>query len=328
MTATGKEDLDMVTQEASDFLPVPTPPSVGSRRGLSRYTATLASRGGVVTGGILAALVLFLAVVAFFPGLIAPGDPTASTGTPLSGPSANHWFGTDDLGRDVLTRTVWGAHPILLASVVGILISTVIGVSVGLLGGMTRGLVGGLVMRAIDVMLALPALLIALMVVAIVGTGVTSIVIAVGVAHIPGFARVVYGSVQKLRTADYVAAARLFGASRARTVVRHLLPNLATEIAVLASSAVGWAALQAATLSFLGFGVSLPAPDWGVDLASGGQYLDTAWWMSAFPGLAITATILLSNYLGDYVGSILDPRRTARVRRPGLLLSLPSTTRD
>jgi peptide/nickel transport system permease protein len=257
-------------------------------------------------------------VVAVFPGLIASGDPTASTGAALSGPSGDHWFGTDDLGRDVLTRTVWGGHPILLASVVGILISTVIGVSLGLLGGVTGGLVSGLVMRAIDVMLALPALLIALMVVAIVGTGVTSIVIAVGAAYVPAFARVVYGSVRRLRTADYVAAARLFGASRARTVVRHLLPNLATEIAVLASSALGWAALTAATLSFLGFGVSLPAPDWGVDLAAGGQYLDTAWWMSTFPGLAITATILLSNYLGDYVGSILDPRRVARVRRPGL----------
>jgi ABC-type dipeptide/oligopeptide/nickel transport system permease subunit len=195
----------------------------------------------------------------------------------------------------------------------------VVGVFLGLLGGMAGGLVSGVVMRALDVMLALPALLIAMMVVAIVGTGVTSIVIAVGAAYIPAFARVVYGSVQKLRTADYVAAARLFGASRARTVVRHMLPNLATEIAVLASSAIGWAALTAATLSFLGFGVSLPAPDWGVDLASGGQYLGTAWWVSTFPGLAITATILLTNFLGDYVGSILDPRSTANVRRPGPL---------
>jgi peptide/nickel transport system permease protein len=266
----------------------------------------------------LAVLVLFVVVVVVFPGLIAPGDPTTATGAALSGPSGSHWFGTDDLGRDVLTRTVWGGRPILLASVVGILISTVAGVTLGLLGGMARGLVSALVMRALDVMLALPALLIAMMVVAIVGTGVTSIVIAVGAAYIPAFARVVYGSVQKLRTADYVAAARLFGAGRARTVVRHMVPNLATEIAVLASSAIGWAALTAATLSFLGFGVSLPAPDWGVDLASGGQYLDTAWWVSTFPGLAITAIILLSNYLGDYVGSVLDPRRTAVVKRPGL----------
>lgn len=104
------------------------------------------------------------------------------------------------------------------------------------------------------------------------------------------------------------------------------VPNLATEIAVLASSAVGWAVLTAATLSFLGFGVTLPSPDWGVDLAAGGQYLGTAWWVSTFPGLAITATILLSNFLGDYVGSILDPRRIIRVRRPGLRHRRPNTT--
>jgi peptide/nickel transport system permease protein len=159
-------------------------------RGLSRARAVFA-RGGIVQGIVLAALVVFLVVIAVFPGLIAPGDPTASIGGALTAPSGGHLFGTDDLGRDVLTRTVWGAHPILLASIVGILIATVIGVSLGLLGGMTRGFLSGLVMRVLDVMLALPALLIALMVVAIVGAGVTSIVIAVGVAYIPAFARVV-----------------------------------------------------------------------------------------------------------------------------------------
>jgi peptide/nickel transport system permease protein len=315
MTATDSEDLGRVAPVASALLPVAPPAPVSPARGIRGSAATVFSRGGIVTGVVLALLLLFLVVVAAFPGLVAPGDPAASTGAALSGPSGSHWFGTDDLGRDVLTRTVWGARPILLACAVGI--PTVAGVSLGLLGGMTRGLVSGMVMRALDVMLALPALLIAMMVVAIVGTGVTSIVTAVGAAYIPAFARVVYGSVQKLRTADYVAAARLFGAGRVRTVIRHMVPNLATEIAVLASSAIGWAALTAATLSFLGFGVSLPAPDWGVDLAAGGQYLSTAWWVSTFPGLAITATILLSNYLGDYVGSILDPRSTADVRRPG-----------
>jgi peptide/nickel transport system permease protein len=287
-------------------------------RGFRKSAAALVARGGLVSGIVLAVLVLFLVLVAVFPGALVSGDPTTSVGAPFAPPDGTHWFGTDDLGRDVLTRVVWGAHPILLASVVGIAISTVAGVSLGLLGGLARGFVSGLVMRALDVMLALPALLIALMVVAIVGTGVTSIVIAVGVAYIPAFARVVYGSVQRLRTADFVAAAKLFGASRVRTVTRHLLPNLATEIAVVASSAIGWAVLTAATLSFLGFGVALPAPDWGVDLSSGGQYLEAAWWISTFPGLAITATILLSNYLGDYVGSILDPRRAVRARRPWL----------
>jgi ABC-type dipeptide/oligopeptide/nickel transport system permease subunit len=320
MTTAGGEDLGRVVPAASGLLSAP--PAPGRRQSAAAYF----SRGGVVTGVVLALLLLFLVVVAVFPWLVASGDPRASTGAMLSGPSGGHWFGTDDLGRDVLTRTVWGARPILLASVVGILISTAAGVTLGLLGGMARGLVSGLVMRALDVMLALPALLIAMMVVAIVGAGATSIVIAVGASYIPAFARVVYGSVQRLRTADYIAAARLLGASRVRTVIRHMVPNLATEIAVLASSAVGWAVLTAATLSFLGFGVTLPSPDWGVDLAAGGQYLGTAWWVSTFPGLAITATILLSNFLGDYVGSILDPRRIIRIRRPGLRHRRPNTT--
>jgi peptide/nickel transport system permease protein len=325
MTAAEGQHLDAVAALADPTsgspapdTPAPNEPAWKPRSGLRSWFGALLGRGGLVSGVVLAALVLFVVVITIFPGWVAPGDPTASSGGALQAPGAGHLFGTDDLGRDMLTRTVWGAAPILTASFLGILIATVLGVTLGLLGGMTRGFVSGLVMRVLDVMLALPALLIALMVVAIVGTGTTSVVVAVGVAYIPAFARVVYGSVQRLRTADYVAAARLFGASRPRTVIRHLLPNLATEIAVVASSAVGWAVLTAATLSFLGFGVSLPAPDWGVDLSSGGQYLQTAWWISTFPGLAITATILLSNYLGDYVSAILDPRRTIRVRRPWL----------
>jgi peptide/nickel transport system permease protein len=314
MTSTDQQDIGAVPGAGSSA----DAPAGRERRRLGSSVRTVLARGGLVQGVVLAALVLFLVVVAVFPGWIAPGDPTASVGGALTGPSPTHLFGTDSLGRDVLTRTVWGAHPILFASVSGILIATVIGVSLGLLGGMTNGFVSGLVMRVLDVMLALPALLIALMVVAIVGTGVTSIVIAVGVAYIPAFARVVYGSVKRLRTADYIAAARLFGSSRPRTVVRHLLPNLATEIVVVASSAIGWAVLTATTLSFLGFGVSLPAPDWGVDLSSGGQFLQTAWWISTFPGLAITASILLSNFLGDYISSVLDPRHTIQVRQPWL----------
>ncbi|HEX5406401.1 MAG TPA: ABC transporter permease [Pseudonocardiaceae bacterium] len=315
MDTTSNTTGDPVIDPAAAALPETQTRSGGFR---ASATARLA-RGGLVSGSILGVLVLFLLVIAVFPQWIASGDPTLSVAGAFSAPSGAHWFGTDDLGRDVLTRVVWGAHPILLASVVGILIATVIGVLLGLLGGMTRGFASGLVLRILDIMLALPALLIALMVVAIVGTGVTSIVIAVGVAYIPAFARVVYSSVQRLRTADYVAAARLFGSSKARTMVRHLIPNLATEIAVVASSAIGWAVLTAATLSFLGFGVNLPQPDWGVDLASGGQYLQTAWWISTFPGLAVTATILLSNYLGDYVSAVLDPRRMVRVRRPWTL---------
>lgn len=269
---------------------------------------------------VIALIILVLTVVVIAPQLIASGDPTAPAGLSLSGPSGSHWFGTDQLGRDVFTRTIWGARPILYASVVGIAIATVCGVTTGLVGGVAPPLLSGLIMRLLDVILALPALLIALMVVAIVGTGTTSVIVAIAFAYAPAFARVIYGSVRRLRTADYVSAARAFGGTGSHSVVRHLLPNVATEIAVLVSSAIGWAILTAGTLSFLGFGVSLPSPDWGVDLSSGGQYLETAWWISTFPGLAITATILVSNYLGDYVGHVLDPHSSVKAPRTAALL--------
>jgi peptide/nickel transport system permease protein len=288
-----------------------------SRRGA---VGAFFTRGGPVTSAVLLILLAFVAVIVFAPKLVASGDPTAFTGTALTGPSGEHWFGTDDLGRDVFTRTIWGARPVIVASVIGILLSTVSGVAMGLIGGVAPPFISGFIMRILDVVLALPALLIALMVVAIIGTGITSVIVAVGVAFAPAFARVVYGSVRRLRTAEYISASRVFGGTAVHSVFRHLLPNLATEIAVLVSSAIGWAVLTAGTLSFLGFGVSLPSPDWGVDLASGGTFLETAWWMSTFPGLAITATILLSNYLGDYVGSAFDPHNAVKAQPTAALL--------
>jgi peptide/nickel transport system permease protein len=265
--------------------------------------------------GVMVLFIVLLVVILAAPELLTSASPVDPTGPSLTGPGAAHWFGTDQLGRDIYARTIWGARPVVLASVSGIIIAAVTGVAAGVIGGVAPGWLSGVIMRLLDIMLALPALLIALMVVAIVGTGTTSVVVAVGFAYAPAFARVIYGSVRRLRTSDYIVASRAFGAGHAHNVFRHLLPNLATEVVVLVSSSIGWAILTAGTLSFLGFGVSLPKPDWGVDLAAGGQYLQTAWWISTFPGLAITATILLSNYLGDFVGDALDPRRAVKRAR-------------
>jgi peptide/nickel transport system permease protein len=263
---------------------------------------------------------LLVALVVTIPSLFTSMSPVDPTGPALTGPSTEFWMGTDQLGRDVFARTIYGARPVLLASLAGIVIAAVSGVALGVIGGIAPSLPGGLVMRLIDIILALPALLIALMVVAIVGTGTASVIVAVGVAYAPAFARVMYSSVRRLRTSDYVAAARSFGGTHAHTVFRHLLPNLTSEIAVLISSAIGWAILTASTLSFLGFGVSLPEADWGVDMAAGGNYLETAWWISTAPGLAITVTILLSNYLGDLIADSLDPHRTVKSARTTALL--------
>jgi ABC-type dipeptide/oligopeptide/nickel transport system permease subunit len=265
--------------------------------------------------GQAAIVIAALAVVVLlaWPGIIAHVAPTATGNDILAAPGAAHWFGTDQLGRDVFSRTIYGARPVLVASLLGVVLATVAGVGIGLAAGTAPRWLNSVIMRVVDVLLAIPVLMIALILIATAGSGVRSIVIAVGVAFTPGFARVVEASVRKLRSAEYVQAAKLFGSSPARTSVRHLLPNLLTEVVVLGTSAIGWAVLTATTLSFLGLGVQLPQPDWGTDLAAGATNLATSWWLSVFPGLAITLTILAANFIGDYLLAAADP--SGRLRR-------------
>jgi peptide/nickel transport system permease protein len=203
---------------------------------------------------------------------------------------------------------------VLIASLLGVVLATVAGVAIGVAAGAAPRWLNSIIMRIVDVLLALPVLLIALILIATAGSGIGSIVLAISIAFTPGFARVVEAAVRKLRSAEYVQAARVFGSGSLRTSVRHLLPNLMTEVVVLSTSAVGWAVLTATTLSFLGLGVRLPRPDWGSDLAAGATNLSTSWWLSTFPGLAITVTILLANFTGDYLMSALDPREGVRLR--------------
>jgi ABC-type dipeptide/oligopeptide/nickel transport system permease subunit len=262
----------------------------------------------LATWAVLAVTAAVIIILLAAPGLIAHTGPTATTDDVLASPGAAHWFGTDQLGRDMFSRTVYGARPVLAASLLGVLVATVAGVALGLAAGTAPRWLNAVLMRVIDVLLAIPVLMIALILIATAGSGVASIVIAIGVAFTPGFARVVEASVRKLRSVEYVQAARVFGATSARTSVRHLLPNLMTEVIVLGTSAVGWAVLTATTLSFLGLGVQLPQPDWGTDLAAGATYLSTSWWLSTFPGLAITVTILAANFIGDSLMTALDPR--------------------
>jgi peptide/nickel transport system permease protein len=260
---------------------------------------------------VIATVVVIVLLVA--PGLIAHVQPTATTDDILRPPSSAHWFGTDQLGRDVFSRTIYGARPVLVASLLGVVLATVAGITLGVAAGVAPRWLNSVIMRVIDVLLALPVLLIALILIATAGSGVRSIVIAIGVAFTPGFARIVEASVRTLRSVDYVQAARVFGSTATRTSVRHLIPNLMTEVVVLGTSAIGWAVLTATTLSFLGLGVQLPQPDWGSDLAAGATYLATSWWLSTFPGLAITATILAANFIGDYLMTALDPRDGVRL---------------
>jgi ABC-type dipeptide/oligopeptide/nickel transport system permease subunit len=291
----------------------PTPPTPVFRR-LGQAALVVAT---------LATIVLLI-----FPGLIAHVSPIATSDAILKPPSSAHWFGTDQLGRDVFSRTIYGARPVLVASLLGVVLATLAGVALGVVAGVAPRWLNSVIMRIIDVLLALPVLLIALILISVAGAGIPSIVIAIGVAFTPGFARIVEASVRTLRSVEYVQAARVMGSTGARTSFRHLIPNLLTEVVVLGTSAIGWAVLTATTLSFLGLGVQLPQPDWGSDLAAGANQLSTAWWLSTFPGLAITITILAANFVGDYLMTALDPRDgvrfslstmlTGRTRRGGL----------
>ncbi len=267
-----------------------------------------ARAGRAIGATAMAVAAVAVVILLAAPGLLAHVSPTATTSDVLKGPGAAHWLGTDQLGRDVFSRTVYGARPVLIASLLGVLLAVVAGVALGMAAGTAPRWLNSVIMRVVDVLLAIPVLMIALILIATAGSGVRSIIIAIGVAFTPGFARVVEASVRKLRTADYVEAARVFGSSRTRTSLRHLLPNLMTEVVVLGTSAVGWAVLTATTLSFLGLGVQLPQPDWGSDLAAGATYLSTSWWLATFPGLGITVTILLANFIGDWLMGALDPR--------------------
>lgn len=287
-------------------------PAVRTLRPASRLARTIARAGRALLHGDrfgIAALGFLIVLVAA--ALLAPAlsryDPVHVTTDILAPPGLGHPFGTDQFGRDVLSRVLWGARLTLAAPVVGIGISTVVGVPLGLVAGYSSRWISGLIMRAMDVMLAFPGLLLALIVVTIIGSGVLNVMVAIGIAFIPVFARVVYGSTLSVRGRDYVTAAQSIGCTNRWIVGRHILPNVATQVVVVASSAIGWAILTATTLNFLGFGVKLPTPEWGADLAAGKDWLQVAWWTSTFPGLAITLVILASNYLGDHIAAVLEP---------------------
>lgn len=277
-----------------------TPPAAGAQRRARRIDV-----GGLLIGG---AAVLLVLVVLLAP-VLAPDSPTVAVGLARSAPSLAHPFGIDHLGRDVLSRVLWGGRETLLMAALSTLLAAVVGVPIGLFAGYVGGIRAGISMRVMDVLLAFPGLLLALIIITIGGTGVLSTVLAVGVSFIPVFARVVYGSTQRVRSEEYIAASIVVGASALRVMVRNVLPVVLIEVVVMISSAIGWTTLLTAALNFLGFGVAPPTPEWGADLGAGTQYLDQAWWISAAPGCAITVTILIANFLGDAFAKRLSAPR-------------------
>jgi ABC-type dipeptide/oligopeptide/nickel transport system permease subunit len=284
-----------------------------SRRGVLAARFRLAARRDPL-GFIAAVAAALLILMALLAPLLPITAPAMIVGPAQQAPSAHHLFGTDQLGRDVLSRIVFGARHTLVTALLSTALATAIGTPLGILAGYLARWPSGVVMRVMDVLLAFPGLLLALVVVTILGPGVTTVVLAVGISYTPIFARVVYGPTKSIRAQDYIAAARAVGCGPLRIVRRHVLPVLGSELIVVISSAIGWTTLLAATLDFLGFGIRPPSPDWGADLSAGVQYLGQAWWISAAPGIAITITILVANYLGDFLASMTDPDRLRQRR--------------
>ncbi len=264
-------------------------------------------RPAAVFGAGVIAVLVALAVLA---PLVAPYDPVATSWSLIrKAPSAAHWMGTDENGRDVFSRVVFGARASLLAGVVSVLIAAGIGVPVGLLAGFAGGWVDGVIGRIVDAMLAVPFLILAIALAAFLGPDLTNVMIAIGVTAAPVFVRVARGATLDARTHDYVEAARSLGNPPWRVALRHVAPNIVPPILVQATLAIAAAIIAEASLSFLGLGQQPPAPSWGSMLNAAQRFLTQAPWLAIFPGAAIFLAVLAFNLVGDGLRDALDPRR-------------------
>ena len=264
-----------------------------------------------IAGVVIIAIWLVVAILAPW---LAPYDPLSQTLTPLQGPSGTAYFGTDELGRDVLSRVMYGARISLPLAILLVSLSLVIGTIAGVLAGYFRGWTDGTVMRLTDLVFAFPAIILALVVTAALGPGLRNAVLALVLVQWPAYARVVRGLVLTIGDSEYVSASRLLGASSRRAIVRDVLPNFVGPIIVLAMLDVGVAVLLLSGLSFLGLGAQPPASEWGQMVSQGTDYFQF-WWMSTFPGLAIFTVVLAFNFVGDSLRDIFDPQTTGSDRR-------------
>ena len=255
------------------------------------------------------ALIAILALIALLAPLLAPSDPLKQVlSTRLDPPSAEHWLGTDQLGRDVLSRMIYGARISLLIGTVVVVLSASVGTFVGMMAGYFGGLLDEALMRLTDVFFAFPALILAMAISGALGPSLTNAMIAIAVVTWPVYARLVRAQVLSLREREYVEAARGLGASGERIMWGHILPNTLAPLLVQASFDMGGAILSAAGLSFIGFGTQPPTAEWGVMISEGRNYIATHPWLSLFPGLAILFTVAAFNLIGDGLRDALDPR--------------------
>jgi peptide/nickel transport system permease protein len=259
-----------------------------------------------IAGGSVLLIILLLTLAA---PIVAPYDPIETFPRDARlGPSADHWLGTDHLGRDIWSRVLYGGRISLMLGLIAVAIGGAIGTVLGLLAGYFRGYIEIVIMQFIDILLAFPGFLLALAAVAVLGTGINNVMIAVGIALVPGFARVVRSSTLTVREMTYVESARSVGVGNTRIMLRYILPNVLAPIMVLATVDVAGAILTGAALSFLGMGAQPPAAEWGLMVNEGRRFLRVAWWITTFPGMAIMISVIAINLIGDALRDVLDPR--------------------
>ena len=286
-----------------------TGPRSWAVRGRRFFRQLLETR--LVGTGLTISAIVFLCAI--FADLVAPYDPSTQDYLALTeAPSSAHWLGTDDLGRDILTRIIYGARVSLQVGIIAVGIAVTLGVTLGLLAGYVGGFVDDVIMRFIDSVQAFPGLILALGITAALGPGIGNAMIAIGFVSTPAMARLTRGQVLSLREREFVHAAQVIGASPLKIMSRHIWPNATAPIIVQATLLVASAIVTEASLSFLGVGVKPPTPSWGSMLRTGSQYLEVAPWLAFAPGVAIFLTVLAFNFVGDGMRRALDPRLMSR----------------
>jgi peptide/nickel transport system permease protein len=269
----------------------------------------------LVAGAILLGFVL----IALLAGVLAPADPARQSLIQRLRPPGHataqgftYWMGTDELGRDLFSRVLHGARASMAVAVASVAVSLVVGAALGLLAGWRRGFVEIAIMRLVDTMLSIPAILLAVLAVAVIGPGFQTLVLVLGLTRWPRYARVAYAQTLQVATLPYIRAAELAGVGTARLLTRHVLPNIAGPLVVVATAEFGLMILFEAGLSFLGLGIQPPTPSWGSIMSTGRNYLERAWWLTLFPGGCLFLLVLSVNVLGDWLRDRLDPRSRAR----------------
>lgn len=279
---------------------------------LKRWSRLL-FRSKTGTVGVFIVFIVFL--VAIFAPMLAPHDPTAiNAGNMLKPPfwmeggSTANLLGTDNLGRDILSRVIYGSQVSLLVGITSVVVAGIIGVTIGLIAGYYGGFIDNLLMRVVDSFLAIPTILFALVILTIFGPSIVTLIFVLGATNWVNYARLVRGEVLSIKERDYVRAAHSIGVKNHKIILRHLLPNVVSTFIVISTLSVATTIILEASLSFLGLGIQPPDVSWGLILSDGRDYLATSWWLATFPGIAITITVLGIIFLGDWLRDILDPR--------------------